>query len=515
MKILSLSAMLKRTAERFSAAKAISFAGRAADFRTLDLACDRVAGGLAALGIRKNDRVALYCRNSDVFVIAYFGILRAGAAVVPVNPLLNPKEIAYILNDSGARALIFHESFAANARALTPLMRDPVLRIIVGSRNAGEADVAWSELVGRELPPPEMEIEPGSSLAAILYSSGTTGFPKGVALTHRNLASNVESIWKALKLDAGGEVFLVMLPMFHAFAATASMLTPLLNGCAIVPMPRFDPVLATELIESERVTIFMAVPSMFSVLLKLPAQYTASFHTVKFCVSGGAAMPMEVMRQVEERFGFPVYEGDGPTECSPVTCVNPIGGKRKPGSVGLPVPGVEMKIMDEQGLDLAPGSVGEICVRGPNVMKGYWNRPDETRSAFFGEWFRTGDLGMKDEEGYFFIVDRKKDMIIVNGMNVYPRVIEEVLYRFPAIREAAVVGEPHKLHGEVPVAYVSLKDGATATEKDIKLFCRDNLGRHEMPRKIHFLPELPRNAAGKILKRALRKHGEIERGVIS
>ena len=224
-------------------------------------------------------------------------------------------------------------------------------------------------------------------------------------------------------------------------------------------------------------------------------------------------MPLEVMKQVEERFGLPIYEGDGPTECSPVTCINPIGGKRKPGSVGLPLPGVEMIILDDQGQELAQGEVGEICVRGRNVMKGYWQRPEETREAFFGEWFRTGDLGMKDEDGYFFIVDRKKDMIIVNGMNVYPRVIEEVLYKFPAIREAAVIGEPHKLHGEVPVAYVALNEGARATASDVRAFCRDNLGRHEIPRKVRFLPELPKNAAGKILKRALRKDGELERGV--
>jgi len=305
------------------------------------------------------------------------------------------------------------------------------------------------------------------------------------------------------------------LPMFHAFAATASMLTPLLNGCTIVPVPRFEPARVADMIQSVSVTVFMAVPSMFTVLLNLPDEDTAKFRSLKCCVSGGAAMPVEIMKQFEQKFGLPIYEGDGPTECSPVTCVNPVGGTRKPGSVGLPLPRVEMKILDDRGHELPQGEVGEICVRGPNVMKGYWNRPDETRDAFFGEWFRTGDLGMKDEDGYFFIVDRIKDMIIVNGMNVYPRVIEEVLYTFPSIHEAAVIGEPHKLHGEIPVAYVALKAGASATAKDIHAFCRENIGRHKVPRKVFFLPELPKNAAGKILKRALRKDGEIERGVIS
>ena len=215
-------------------------------------------------------------------------------------------------------------------------------------------------------------------------------------------------------------------------------------------------------------------------------------------------MPVEVMKQFEARFGLPIYEGDGPTECAPVTCINPIGGRRKPGTVGLPLPGVEMEIIDEQARELKQGEIGEICVRGPNVMKGYWQQPEETRKAFFGEWFRTGDLGMVDTDGYFSIVDRKKDMIIVNGINVYPRIVEEVLYTLPAVREAAVVGEAHKLHGEIVTAYISLKEGAELTEKDVRAFCRKNLARHEVPRKVFFLPKLPKNAAGKIFKRALQ-----------
>lgn len=224
-------------------------------------------------------------------------------------------------------------------------------------------------------------------------------------------------------------------------------------------------------------------------------------------------MPVEVMRKFEERFGKLIYEGDGPTECSPVTCVNPIGGLRKPASVGKPIPSVEMKILGETGTELPHGHVGEICVRGPNVMAGYWKLPQDTAEAFFGKWFRTGDLGTEDDDGYFYIVDRKKDMIIVNGMNVYPRIIEELLYRHPAVREAAVVGEPHEMHGEIPVAFLSLKEGASATVEEIRAFCRDNLGRHEVPRKVVFLPDLPKNAAGKIVKRQLRKQGELDRGV--
>jgi long-chain acyl-CoA synthetase len=268
-----------------------------------------------------------------------------------------------------------------------------------------------------------------------------------------------------------------------------------------------------ETIEATRATIFLGVPSMYSLFLRLPEESGSRFASLRYCVSGGAALPPAIQKQFEERFGKLIYEGDGPTECSPVTCVNPIGGKRKAGSVGKPLPAVEMKILDDRGNELPRGEVGEICVRGPNVMKGYWNLPGETGKSFFGEWFRTGDLGHEDEEGYFFIVDRMKDMVIVNGMNVYPRMVEDVLYGLPSIGEVAVVGEPHRLHGEIPVAHVVLKEGAAATEKEIRDFCGERLGRHEVPRRIHFLPRLPRNAAGKILKRELRRQGELERGV--
>ncbi|MDO9542244.1 MAG: AMP-binding protein, partial [Kiritimatiellia bacterium] len=312
----------------------------------------------------------------------------------------------------------------------------------------------------------------------------------------------------------GSERLLVVLPMFHAFAATAGMLAPLLYGATIVPLPRFDPALVADTIERERITVFLGVPSMYVALLRLPDQFTAKFKSLKFCISGGAALPVAVMQQFEKRFGQLIYEGDGPTECSPVTCVNPIGGKRKPGTVGKAVPGVEMKIMDEAGQEQSQGTIGEICVRGANVMKGYWRLPEETQESFFGEWFRTGDLGTEDEEGYFSILDRRKDIIIVNGMNIYPRMIEEVINHVPGVHECAVVGEPHKMHGEIPVAYVAAVEGKEISGEQIRAFCRDNLGRHEVPRKIIFMRELPKNAAGKILKRELRRQGEVERGIL-
>jgi long-chain acyl-CoA synthetase len=515
MNIDSLPAALKASAQRHGPHPAIVGAGPATDYATLDRLSDRAAAGLAARGIRKGDRIGLYCPNSAAFVTAYFAILKAGATVVPLNLLLNPKELAFILNDAGAKALIYHEAFSAGAQVLAPLTPQVALRACIGAQPAAAADANWTDLLAGPDSPPQINFQPADDVAVFLYTAGTTGFPKGAMLTHANLLANVDSIWEALHMEPSREIFLVVLPLFHAFAATASMLLPLFHGCTIIPVPHFEPVQVANAVQANRVTVFMAVPSMFNLLLRLPDSDAGKFASLKVCISGGAALPVEILNAFEKKFGKPIHEGDGPTECSPVTCVNPIGGRRKPGTVGLPIPRVAMSIRDENGRELPRNTVGEICVRGPNVMKGYWNRPDETRAAFFGDWFRTGDLGTVDADGYFSIVDRKKDLIIVNGMNVYPRVVEEVLYKFPPIREAAVVGEPHPLHGEVPIAYVSLKPGQTTTPEAVRAFCRDNLGRHEVPRKIVVLPDLPKNAAGKIMKRALRRQGEVERGVDS
>jgi long-chain acyl-CoA synthetase len=280
-------------------------------------------------------------------------------------------------------------------------------------------------------------------------------------------------------------------------------------------VPRFDPHLVTDTVEATGATICLGVPSMYNLLSRLPDDQVRRWRSVRFGVAGGAAMPVELLQRFEQRYGFPILEGDGPTECSPVTCVNPLHGVRKPGSVGLEIPGVEIRILDERGQPLPTGEIGELCVRGPNVMQGYWNLPEETAATFFGEWLRTGDLGYKDEEGYLFMVDRCKDMIIVNGMNVYPRMIEEVLYRYPGVHEAAVVGEPHESHGEIPVAYLVLAEGAAADAVHLREHCRESLGSYQMPRKFFFVDSLPKNAAGKILKRELRKQGELERGIDS
>jgi len=509
---LSLGHLLRDTAARHPGQPAILFRGETTPYAALEVMSNKIARALVDGGVERGDRVGLYCINSPSFVAAYFGIVKAGATVVPINLLLSPEEVHYLLSDSAATALIFFETFAPVVAAIRDRLPDLRQLIAVGDPGPVPATplaalLAETDQLG-DLP----SLDSRQDVAAILYTSGTTGQPKGAMLTHHNLLSNIGSILQALHITQD-DVFLTVLPMFHAFAATVGMLTPVAVGATVAALPRFLPEETAALIREARATIFFGVPSMYTLFANLPAEKPPDFSSLRLCISGGAALPVEVMRRFEERYGLPIYEGDGPTECSPVTCVNPIGGVRKPGSVGLPIPGVEMKIVDDDGRELPVGEVGEIVVRGDNVMKGYFQRPEETAEAFFGEWFRTGDLGEVDEDGYFYIVDRKKDMLIVNGMNVYPRHVEEVIYRHPAVAECAVVGEPHKLHGEIPRAVIVLREGQTATADDLIQHCRQHLGRYQVPRIVDFVDALPKTATGKILKRELVKRGEVERGV--
>ncbi len=500
----------RATATRKGSAPAIVADEGTVSFAELDRMSDRLAAHLQGQGLQVGERVALYCLNGATFAAAYLGIQKAGGVVLPVNLLLNPEEIAYLVQDAGATTFIYHPALAEGVAGVRQRVA-PLHWISLGEA-AAEGDATWAAIQNQAASPTPLTLNPQRDLAALLYTSGTTGRPKGAMLTHANLVANTDSVSAALALRPG-ERFLVVLPMFHAFAATVGLLTPLLHGLSLVPLARFEPAQVARAIGEHGATVFLGVPSMYNLLLRLPEEAAAPLRRLRFCVSGGAAMPQAVMAAFEERFGVPVLEGDGPTECGPVTCVNPLHGPRKPGTVGLPVPGVTMEIRDAEGRPLPDGETGEICVKGPSVMAGYWNLPEETQASFFGEFFRTGDLGLRDEDGYFAIIDRLKDLIIVNGMNVYPRMVEEVLYRHPAVAEAAVVGQPHELHGEIPVAYVALKEGAEADEAALRTHCRAHLGRHEVPRRFVFLEALPKNAAGKILKRELRRHGEVERGV--
>ncbi|WP_296806398.1 long-chain-fatty-acid--CoA ligase [Thiocapsa sp.] len=484
-------------------------------YAALDRTSDGVAGALAAAGIREGDRLGLLCGNGAEFVIAYLGALKAGVTLVPLNLLLNPKEMAYILADSGAVGLIHQEAFDAAAAAALEGPAELAMRVRVRIGATPSADPAmldFSAMMRSAAPAPARARDPHHATAAILYTSGTTGRPKGAMLSHANLIANADGVAQALALTPADRI-LVVLPMFHAFAATVGVLTPLLHGLGIVPVPKFDPGAISTAIARHGASVFLGVPSLYGVLLRLDSEQLAHWRSVRVCVSGGAAMPAALMTAFQERFGIPILEGDGPTECGPVTCVNPIAGLRKPGSIGLPIPTVETRILDPEGREVPDGTYGEVCVRGPSVMQGYHNQPEATCESFFDDWFRTGDLGYRDADGYVFLVDRIKDLIITNGMNVYPRVIEEALYAHPEVAEAAVVADSDARHGEIPVAYVVLRTGSSATEASLRAWCREHLGRHEVPRRLVIRDALPKNAAGKILKRELRRSGEQERGV--
>lgn len=510
---ITIEHAFRQAVERFADQTLVWHPNNPATFADVDRDSNRVAAALARDGIQPGDRVALYCVNDLSFVQAYLGIQKAGAVVVPVNLLIGTEEIAYILQDAGVRALIYHQAMNEKVGGFRDQVEALDAFCCIGDQPQREGDLLFADWLAVEGDVPLFEVEPAEDLAAILYTSGTTGHPKGAMLTHRNLVSNTHSVCQALQMQPGRDKLLVVLPMFHSFASTVGMLTPCLHGLTIVPVPRFDPALVSDMIGQSGATVFLGVPSMYNLILRLPDEQAEKWKSIRYGVAGGAAMPVELLGQFERRYGFPILEGDGPTECSPVTCVNPLDGERKPGSVGLPVPDVQMTIMDEKGQPLHHGEIGEICVLGPNVMKGYWNLPQATSETFYGEWVRTGDLGYRDRDGYFFMVDRIKDMIIVNGMNVYPRMVEEVLYQHADVLEAAVVGEPHASHGEIVVAHVVAKEGSALDIAGVKAFCREHLGQHQLPRKVIMRESLPKNATGKILKRELRRQGEIERGI--
>ena len=444
-------------------------------------------------GVRPGDRVGIWLKNCPEFVPTLFGILGAGAVVVPINNFLKPDEIAFILSDAEIDVLITDAAMSEHAPVL--LAHRPQLRFwhVEDFTGAGASKVDPQSPIPNPQP---------NDLAVIIYTSGTTGRPKGAMLTHANLLHNVESC-RIVLAAVNHDRFVVLLPMFHSFMMTVGLLLPLIVGGSIVLIRSLHPPKAIlHEILSRRATILPAVPSFFRTLAGAPLPPELP---LRICISGGAPLPVEILREFNRTMPMPLIEGYGLSEASPVVSMNPIAGPHKEGSIGLPIPGVEVSVQDEAGNHLPVGTTGEICVRGGNVMRGYWNRPEETAKAIRGEWLLTGDIGHYDEDGYFFITDRKKDMLIVNGINVYPREIEEVLYQFPGVKEAAVVGIPDARKGEHAVAFVAAKEGSALDEKAILQFIRQRLADYKVPKKVTFLPALPRNATGKVLKRELRQ----------
>lgn len=451
----------------------------------LDAASACLAGLLNANGLRPGDRVGVMLPNVAYFAIAYYGVLRAGGVVVPMNVLLKERETTFYLSDSQAEVIIAWHEFAPAARAGAAAAGAQCMVVTPGE---------FEELICAAAPLTEPVARDDDDTAVVLYTSGTTGTPKGAQLTHANLRSNIATVVDILQLTRD-DVILGALPLFHAFGQTAGLNAAVAAGACLTLIPRFSPDMALEIIARDRVSVFEGVPTMFTAMLHCDSRPDTG--SLRLCVSGGAAMPVEVMRGFEEAFDCIVLEGYGLSETSPVASFNHPDRERKPGSIGTPVAGVEMTLIGTN----AEG-VGEIAVRGDNVMKGYWNRPEATAEAIDPDgWFHTGDLARVDDDGYYFIVDRSKDMIIRGGYNVYPREIEEVLYEHPAVREAAVIGVPDDLLGEEVGAAIALVPGAQADISAIRDFVKDRVAAYKYPRQIWVLGELPKGPTGKILKR--------------
>lgn len=473
--------------------EALLFGKRKYTYKELDEIVGKYAAYFADKGLSKGDRVLLVCQNCPEFIFSYLGIIKAGGTVIPLNIMLTPEEIKYILKDAQAKMVVIHEKIA---QAMAQKLK-------IDPGKALNADIV---VINEDFTKKIFGLEPykggeRAEIAAFLYTSGTTGYPKGAMLTHENLLSNVISLQELGKLTPEDNMMCV-LPMFHSFACTTSVLLPLYAGCKITIMESFRPREVVEAIAETKATIFCGAPPMYSVLLE--AGTKEALKTLRFVVSGGSALPAKILYAFQEKFGIPLVEGYGLSEASPVVTLNPLDGSGKPGSIGFPIPGVEVKLVDDNMKEVAPGEIGEIAVRGPNVMKGYFNLPEETQKALVDGWLLTGDMGKRDEDGYYYIVDRKKELIVVSGFNVYPREVEEAILTHPGVKECAVVGAPDELRGEVVKAFVVPEEGSGLTEKELKEYLRERLASYKRPRIIKFAEELPKGPTGKVLKRMLK-----------
>jgi long-chain acyl-CoA synthetase len=494
---LNLGSVLQASAQDRPDHVAIRLGPRAIPYAELDRAVRGVATALRERGVLPGQKVALMIPNLPEFTIAYFGILYAGCSVVPLNVLLSAPEVTYHIQDSEAVLLVAH-----------PLFRAPASK---GAQGAG-VPVAWSDggapddLPAMAAAAPIGVPHPTSpdDTAVILYTSGTTGKPKGAELTHSNLLVNCAVVVpKLIPIQPDEHVALATLPLFHSFGQTCIQNATIANGGTFTLLPRFSPAEAFEIMERDKVTLFAGVPTMYFALLH-HEDAPARLPSLRWCMAGGAPMPVEVMKAFEEKFQVEILEGYGLSETSPVASFNMPGRPRTPGSIGYPVWGVEMAILDDKDQPVADGERGEICIRGHNIMKGYWKRPEATAETMRSGWFHSGDIGVRDPNGSYRIVDRVKDMIIRGGFNVYPREVEEVLYAHPAIVEAAVIGVPHESHGEEVKAVVALAKGQQATADEIIAWCKERLAAYKYPRLVEFVETLPKGPTGKILKRELR-----------
>jgi long-chain acyl-CoA synthetase len=501
--VANLISVLDRAAAERPSHPAVRMDDLVLSYSELREAAGRVTSLLSSLGVAPGDRVGIMLPNVPAFPMAFYGTLAAGAVVVPMNPLLKSREVTFYLDDSGAKVLFAWYAAAgeaakgaAAAGAQLVTVDEPDMNSLLASLFALHT---WADRADDDD-------------AVILYTSGTTGQPKGAELTHANLTRNAEITAETLLNATPGDVVMGCLPLFHVFGLTCGLNATVVGGATLTLLPRFDGAKALHIIARDQVTIFEGVPTMYAAMLHSPAAADADTSSLRTCISGGAAMPVEILHAFEKTFGCIILEGYGLSETSPVASFNHPDAERKPGSIGTPVTGVEMRVVDANGADVPPGEVGEIAIRGHNVMKGYWNKPEATAEAIPDGWFRTGDLARVDEDGYFFIVDRKKEMIIRGGYNVYPREIEEVLYEHPAVAEAAVVGIPHDSLGEEVGAAVALKPGATATPEELQAYVKERVAAYKYPRHVWLQDELPKGPTGKILRREVRRPGAEQSG---
>ncbi len=513
---LCLPDILERAAKRYPDKDALLFQENKMSFKELKDKVDRLATCLSGFGIKKGDSVAILLPNLIPCVISYYAILRIGAIVVMNNPLYSDRELEHQLNDSGARALITMDIFGNRMIDLRPKtgIRQIIYTSVLGTDvKPAENVYEWEDILSKTSPsPPAVELT-FDDVAMYQYTGGTTGVSKGAMLTHRNLSCNVQQLasWIIAPLKGGlkeGQgMSLSAPPFFHAFGLTAAMNSSIYLGWTQVLIPRPQPDKLLEAIRKFKPNFIFLVPSMYMGILDHPDFDKVDMKSIKFCGSGAAALPVEAIEKIEKKTGSPLMEGYGMTEASPITHVNPFGGLRKPGSVGVPIANTLARIVDlkDGETDVPVGEVGEIVFKGPQVMKGYLNMPDETAEALKGGWLHSGDIGKMDEDGYFYVVDRKKDLVISGGYNVYPKEIEDVYSEHPKVAEVAAIGVSHPTRGEQVKLMLVLKEGQSATEEEMIEYCSDKLAKYKWPTIVEFRSEVPKSAIGKILKHVLRE----------
>ncbi len=501
---MNVGELLTNSAAQYPDKAAIIFRDQTTSYAELDRRANQVANALMGLGVQKGDRVGLLLHNIPLYLEAYYGILKAGAVVVPMNVLYKQGEVAYIMQDSGAKVLLTFAPFAPVALAAASEAPD-LKHVIVAAPVEIPGAVSWAQAIGSapETPPDVAVSE--TDLAVLSYTSGTTGRPKGAKLTHGNLLANIDenSNIPAISVRSDDIVWLA-LPLFHIYGMNVGMNNTIRYGGTMLVVERFDPVSTLEGIQKHRVTVIYGAPPMFIAWSQVPTIRQIDMSSVRFIASGAAALPVAIINLFQELTGAPISEGYGLSESSPVLTANAAGEQIKPGTVGPAIPGVEIKIVDDAGNELPHGQMGELIARGPNIMVGYWNQPEATAAALRDGWLYTGDLATEDDDGYFTIVDRKKDMIVVSGYNVYPREVEETLYSHPAVADAAVVQYPDPYQGESVMAFVVRKEGQDVSAQDLIDYCRSQIAVFKCPRRIEFVSELPKNNTGKVLRRELR-----------